>query len=476
VRRRLPVAAAALALAAIVVAVVLRGGGDGSPPAGPFAGPAVADATLRVLDYDPHRREWYERRAAAGLSHVLYAKSPGGATVSAQRTAAWRPLIDRVARRHGVDADTLEAIVLLESAGRADAQASSDLEGAVGLTQILAQTGRDLLGMRIDVRASERLTRGIARGRRVRAREARRRVVDERFDPAKALDATARYLVFARERLGRDDLAVAAYHMGVGNLQAVLAALGEGAVPYAQVFFSSSPLSHAAAWRLLARLGDDSSTYLWRVAAARDILRLLRDDPEELARLERLHARKNSAEEVLHPAGQTERFGDPLALGRARAAGELSALRPAQLRAHGLRIDPRMGELAGRLHQPRRLYRALRPGALSTLLTLGAGTLRIAGPGRLTATSTVRDEQYQRVLVARNIEATSAYSLHTTGWAFDVARAYRDRRHALAFQFMLDRLTALNLIAWVREPGAIHVTVAGDAADVLAGGEGDAAG
>ena len=38
---------------------------------------------------------------------------------------------------------------------------------------------------------------------------------------------------------------------------------------------------------------------------------------------------------------------------------------------------------------------------------------------------------------------------------------------------MLDRLTALNLIAWVREPAAIHVTVAGDAAEVLAGGEGD---
>ena len=449
-RRRLPLAAAALALAAIVVAVVLRGG-DESPPAGPFAGPAVADATLRVLDYDPDRQAWYERRAAAGLSHVLYAKSPGGATVSARRTAAWRPLIDRVARRHGVDADTLEAIVLLESAGRPDAQASSNLEGAVGLTQILAQTGRDLLGMRIDVRASARLTRGIARGRRVRAREARRRVVDERFDPAKALDATARYLVFARKRLGRDDLAVAAYHMGVGNLQAVLAALGEGTVPYAQVFFSSSPLRHAAAWRLLARLGDDSSTYLWRAAAAKEILRLLREDPEELARLERLHGRKNSAEEVLHPADETERYNDPPALGRARAAGELSALRPAQLRAHALRIDPRMGELAGRLRQPRRLYRALRPGALSTLLTLGAGTRRVAGPGRLTVTSTVRDEQYQRVLVARNVEATSSYSLHTTGWAFDVARAYRDRRQALAFQFMLDRLTALNLIAWVRE-------------------------
>jgi hypothetical protein len=32
---------------------------------------------------------------------------------------------------------------------------------------------------------------------------------------------------------------------------------------------------------------------------------------------------------------------------------------------------------------------------------------------------------------------------------------------------MLDRLTALNLIAWVREAGAIHVTAAGDAGRVL---------
>ena len=31
---------------------------------------------------------------------------------------------------------------------------------------------------------------------------------------------------------------------------------------------------------------------------------------------------------------------------------------------------------------------------------------------------------------------------------------------ALAFQFVLDRLQTLDAIAWVREPGAIHVTAA----------------
>ncbi len=72
-------------------------------------------------------------------------------------------------------------------------------------------------------------------------------------------------------------------------------------------------------------------------------------------------------------------------------------------------------------------------------------------------------ESYQRRLVTRNREATRNYSLHTTGWAFDVARRYSSRAQALAFQFVLDRLRSLNVIAWVREPGAIHITASRDA-------------
>ena len=72
----------------------------------------------------------------------------------------------------------------------------------------------------------------------------------------------------------------------------------------------------------------------------------------------------------------------------------------------------------------------------------------------------MRDVTYQRRLLKSNIQATHHYSLHTTGYAFDIERRYRSRRQALAFQFMLDRLQALNMIAWAREPDAIHVTVA----------------
>ena len=442
--------------AALVVALDRRGGDDNALGPGVVGGVPAA----KPFAYDADNRADYERRAAFGLSHVLYAKSPGGVVASAKRTARWRPVVDRVAGRHGLDPDMLEAIVLLESAGRADARASSDLRSAAGLTQILAETGQSLLGMRIDVKASERLTRGILRGHRVRKRQALRRRVDERFDPAKALEATARYLDFAKGRLGRDDLAIVSYHMGVGNLQRALAAYGKSRIPYAQLYFDSSPLRHPKAWRVLSALGDDSSTYLWRVLAAREIMRLYRHDPAALARQATLQSHKASAEEVLHPRDATRVYDDPDTVGKARASGELRVLSARELGQYGVRIDTRMGELAGRIGQSPRLYRALRPQALAMLEAIGAGTRAISGTQPLTVTSTVRDERYQRVLAADDIEATHAYSLHTTGYAFDIARTYRSRSQALAFQFVLDRLTARGLIAWVREPGAIHVTVA----------------
>ena len=460
-RRRLVALALALACAvAAVVVLALNRHHERSEQQGTL-GPGVVGGVdpAHPFAYDADRRAEYERSAAAGLSHVLFAKVPGGVVASAQRTARWRPLVDRVARRHGLDASMLEAIVFLESAGRADASASNDLNSAVGLTQILAETGQHLLGMRIDVKASERLTRGIQRGHKVRARQAERRRVDERFDPAKALEGTARYLDFAKARLGRDDLAIVSYHMGVGNLQQALAAYGKSNIPYAQLYFDSSPLRHARVWRKLASLGDDSSTYLWRVLAARNIMTLYRSNPAELRREAVLQSHKASSEEVLHPRDRTVVYATPSAIKTARTSGELRVVNSSVLKPYGLRVDRSMGAMAGRVDQSPELYRALRPRALSVLEAIGSATGAISRGGPLIVTSTVRDERYQRVLASRDLEATHAYSLHTTGYAFDIARVYRSRSHALAFQFVLDRLTALGLIAWVREPEAIHVTV-----------------
>jgi hypothetical protein len=475
VRRRSPSRARVALLAGLLVLVALAAGlglrGDAPSPGEPLV-PGTADGAPfpDPFGYDPDREPDLVRRATAGSAHILYARSPDGAAATAARVARYREPVEDAAAQAGVSPDLLEGLVFLESAGRPDAMAG-DTEGAAGLTQILAETGQNLLGMTIDTGASARLTRQIARRERqglgVERLRARRRVLDERFDPAKALVATARYLTIAQRELGREDLAFVSYHMGIGNLQDVLAAFGEDRPSYARVYFDSTPASRPRVAQMLLRFGDDSSNYLWKVHAAAEIMRLYRDDPEELARRQALQTAKNSAEEVLHPQGSVPQFADPDALRQAYEDGTVVAF-PDDPARTALRRDRRMGELAGQLDVDRTLYQGLRPEALAMALYIGAQVRAYAGGSpSLIVTSTVRDQAYQALLVRRNREATRNYSLHTTGWAFDIARVYRDRRHAEAFQFVLDRLQALDVIAWVREPDAIHITASSEGEKLL---------
>jgi hypothetical protein len=489
-RRLIPLAAVLVVLVAIAGLLARDDVLPGDVPAVPTPPGARSDRERTPLPdpfaYDSDRAGEFERRAAAGTSHVLYARSPGGAGASAERVARWRPQVEAAAKAAKVDPDRLEALVFLESAGREDAMAG-DTEGAVGLTQILAETGQNLLGMQVDVarsrRYSRRIRRAFVRGRLLDVEKLRRAraKVDQRFDPAKALQATARYLTLAQARFKREDLAFVSYHMGMGNLESVLRAYGtrgeagdeppgeaggDEDVSYTQVYFDSSPVRHAAAYAKLASFGDDSSNYLWKLGAAERIMELSREDAGELARLQAAQTAKASAEEVLHPPGSTPRFTTPEKLQAAWDARQLVAF-PDDERVTGLRADPRMGELAPRLGQDASLYEGLRPEALATALYIGAQVRALSGQAPLTITSTVRDDAYQQRLVDRNREATRNYSLHTTGWAFDIARRYRSKPHAMAFQFVLDRLQVLDVIAWVREPGAIHVTAAPEGKTLL---------
>jgi transglycosylase-like protein with SLT domain/uncharacterized protein DUF5715 len=461
--RRVLVLLAVVVVAAVAVVVLFD---DDTSSPGLVPGTAADNDPLA---YTAGREDAFAAAAARGHAHVIYAKSPGGARASAERVARYRPLVEAAAEAADLDPDTLEALVLLESAGRPDAAADPQLEGAVGLTQILAETGRNLLKMQVDPAGARRIGRSLRRAARagdsalVRRLSERRRRIDERFDPPKALAATARYLTIARDELGRADLAVVSYHMGIGNLQNALRDYGEDDISYARLYFDSTPTHHAKAYRRLAALGDDSATYLWRIAAAKEIMRLYRSDPARLDRISQLQNAKNSAEEVLHPADDTEQFTTPDDLRAAYDDGRIVALPRASLLQRGVAIDRGMGELAGRLKRSRRTYRGLRRPALDLLAYVGAAVKEISGTQPLVVTSTVRDRAYQRELLRRNREATPNYSLHTTGWAFDIQRTYASRAQALAFEFMLERLQSHDLIAWVREPAAIHVTVSRDA-------------
>jgi hypothetical protein len=408
-RRRLyPTLVGFLSLVVVVLPVVGSGGARGKAATAARVGPRPVAARTIVdpLTYAPAREKELEQRAAAGFAHAVYMRAPGGAVAMARRVAHWRPVVERAAQQAGLDPDLLEGLVWVEWAER-------------------------------------------------------------QADPQRTLSIATQYLSTARSELGREDLAIASFRIGTDNLQRALDAYGQSGIPYAQLYFDSSPLHNPDTWKVIDGWGDDASTYLFRVMAARDIMALYRHSPAAVARIADLQNNKASGEEVMHPRDQTQSFADPVALARAETAGTLVPLDAAALKAHGILIDKHMGELAPMLHQAPTLYRFIRPEALATIEWIGSTVRRIAGGGDLTITSTVRDDRYQKQLTERNAEATHNFSMHTTGWAFDFMRSFQSPEQESAFWFVMTRLTALDLVQWLGEPGAIHTAVGSQAKELL---------
>jgi soluble lytic murein transglycosylase-like protein len=466
-RTRLLLAASAAILAVAVLIAALSSGGPAPLPLPGIGKPARSGDPFAYIS---SRSADFSQRATAGNAHVLFAKSPGGVLATAARVAHWRPMIDAATAGTGIDPNLLEALVFLESAGNPNALAGPDAADAAGLTQILAQTGTALLGMHIDLAASRRLTGRIdsayaaGNARLMAALQRRRAKIDDRFNPPKALAATVRYLKLAERSFGgRSDLAVVAYHMGIGNLQHVLTDYDGGdPVPYVQLYFDTAPDHHTAAFNLLSTLGDDSSLYWWRVLGSLAIMRMYRSDRSALASLVSLQGATDSNAEVLHPPAITPPFANPDALRAAYTGRELLPLprNPARV---GLAYAQSMGGLASKLGEPRALYRGLRAPALDLLIELGVRVQALSGShAPLIVASTVTDGRYDQLAPGA---AESG-----TGWSFQILRRYQSRAQADAFQAMLDRLQALNLIAWTRRARTIDITVAPDAARAIVNG------
>ncbi len=476
---------AAILLVAVVAVLATRvfGGGAGRPAAAYRPAAPLDFASNDPLAYQPGQDSQLEDAATAGEAPILYSLSPGGVPGTAQRVAQYRSLIEQQVSGSGLDPDLVEGIVFLESGGRPDAIAGgTDVSNAAGLTQIVAQTGTDLLDMQIDVQRSQQLTDQIARARdrgdsaQVTALEAQRRAADPRFDPTQAIAGTVRYLKLARDRFGREDLAVVSYHMGIGNLENVIRSYaGDTTTPiadlvrkdglsYARLYFGSTPLEHGDAYHRLASLSDDSRNYAWKVLAARQALKLYRtpsSDPDPQAALQ-----------GAAPAGQAVLHPDAASLPETPDKGDLESLWddgtlqpiPNSPKLYGIRVDTTLG--SGGDVEAKDL-RGLRPEALAMLLYLGAGVRGVSGgKGALTVTAALTDRGSDSQLAGVG-EVLAERVLHAQGWSFDISRRYGSPAQAAAFQFMLDRLQALDLIGWKRYATTIHVTVSSAASKLV---------
>jgi hypothetical protein len=147
-------------------------------------------------------------------------------------------------------------------------------------------------------------------------------------------------------------------------------------------------------------------------------MRLSRDDPTKLARLEALDTTGGAGQRRLYPDGPP--------------AAQTSAQKPPSW-------APALGL---RLTQEAKANFAPYPGTAAVLAYIGAGTRKISGQAPLIVTS-------------------------AHGIRIEVDRDYRGPKQALAFQSMLDRLQAWNLIAWGRGDRTLAIVVGPDATKLL---------
>src|SRR6185312_15454357 len=92
IRRRRTVALALVAVVVVGVFLLLRGrGNDTAPTYSPL------NLGSDPYSYSPSKQADFESRAAAGHSHAIYVKSPGGIVATAARVARYRDDVEKAA-------------------------------------------------------------------------------------------------------------------------------------------------------------------------------------------------------------------------------------------------------------------------------------------------------------------------------------------------------------------------------------------
>ena len=470
----------------------------------------------RVVD-GYRRRILRHRTLMRDMERIVTEMSPlvAAAARQAQGTGALR----RMAQENGTTLEEArerwkalqEADLLLESSGDPDAVSVSN---AVGVAQWLAGTAR-ANGLPVDLAASHRLSVKIdalkwriawyeylqrpdadrtlpgapaaspadaaaqlpALRKELEMLRQKRRRLDTRYDPRRAIFAQARYLLRLYPRFPSPDWLFQAYHGGEGGVQRTLrrycgaewpgsaaAAIRYGqdgrALPYEDLYFTTKPRSHADAFLYLYGRSDDHRHYWWKLRASQDLIALYRRDP----------AAFRAEWEAALPGRPVDAFWYPQAAGLSLA--DLPALQAERANHQLVPVNPRTEFVL----QPARddpqnaaCYAALRPEAKGALLLVATAYRRVGGPGQLTIGDMALTQEYVARSRAQHPppppkgpiwppdpEAHALpgngpppdFDFHTTGLAFDILRPSNPRQRRV-LEYALGYFEDRQILAWI---------------------------
>lgn len=314
----------------------------------------------------------------------------------------------------------------------------------------------------------------------------KRRQVDERYDPAKAITVQTRYLLELTRRYGGVDWALQAYHGGEGGAARTMSlfagsgarsmlasrSLGYGmSLPYSELYPRVTPNGTPAAFSYLFGRSDDHRYYWWKVLGAERALDLYAKDPAEFERQWQELKPGYNIDVAWYKEPEGLQYADAAALKQAYASGEL-----VRLPAAAIKLGVRTADLAPLAPGSAPLFKGLRPEAMGALLRIAHiyRSARVTEP--LVLLTMVQSAEYRALWDAANPppplppDTPRDPEYHTTGLVFDLRRPARDWDRKV-LEYALSRLYDGRRISWRLENGrrTYHVVVNPEFRDELVG-------
>jgi hypothetical protein len=235
-------------------------------------------------------------------------------------------LIRAASAKSGFPAETLEAIMYLESWG--DPRAESPA-GPRGIMQISEATAR-VMGLQVKQARRYRVSRERVavpgKGKKPRFKTVTTKIPyytivrDDRLTPSRAIPAAANYLAGMERKFGGRDWAVFGYHCGQGcagrmlDLTRTARGVRANEVTVSKMFFAGSPVWNRELYEAveLQMQRDYSPTYWFRIMRAQQLLSLYRRNPREFELLAEEYRAESSRSRAPHRLAVWLKRGDIL--------------------------------------------------------------------------------------------------------------------------------------------------------------------
>jgi transglycosylase-like protein with SLT domain len=382
--------------------------------------------------------------------------------------------IEAAARDYNLDPMVLAGMIFIESYG--DSQAKSPT-GPAGIAQMTRGSAKELglsVGKRVRV-GSRTVTKtrwvGTGKSRRKVVRTVEQpvyKIIDQRYEPARAIFAMARRVSNRRAWLGgKVDFAIAEYHMGAGRMAGLLSAyfgrkikiseitaeMQSSGLSYAELFWTNTPYDRPEVYQALDELNrvDFSPTYYFRVRQAMRLLATYRQSPAEYTQLASVYQGKFGWDVL--PSWQWTFVNEPL-------TGALPAPPP-----------------SGALHKEMNERFVILPDVASTFGVRAADGAMTAERSTIGAAlflaqhlKRLQGDRYTGFEISRMLAPASARCavsgtsgsdpdseddecapMHTLGWAFDVPSKNLSKTDLRDFRFIVTDLRQAGLLAYVEE-------------------------